>query len=879
MSEVLSFPRPDAMARRGWSQQELAEFYRVEAALVRAGLSIDSEQGLSDEAEPWFVFCRPDGAAIMHFARIGGRYLVASEVLDEPMWGSDFRSLINRVAERHPELLPLRHRGDGTRVTVHPAALLVALVAAAAVSLSSTDARASGWDGTGAGSAPVPPGEAPSAADATGSAEPEARENHRKQFEAIVFSAMIFAAFAAEEAEGRSETEGPAAPDGHPAAQYGASEPGSSAPADGATGAAGSGTMLGTAPAGATPPGSGSAAQTGASGTAQRAEAELTRDAVAQRAPVHGDAHADPEPDGRAPVWSGANAPSRSAASAPSAEAEPEHGAKSSSGAGAVERVGSSSGAAGETASQSQPQERGHPVQDAVSAASVWVSPAALRKPSDAVPEAGEGRGVGKGSDAPAVSGAGPAEAGRAPNHDRDDAPGRPNAHRGEPKGAGEADAAHQDDPAMTPASEHGGKPADPRPTGAAGNDKLDPREQGEPNSNASVQAAPVGQAKGAGADTSHPNDAGSLGKGLDDLGQSAGNGKDRTDPGEHSGSGLDASVQAASTGQATGVGADTTHPNAPGSQGRGLDNPGQSASNGKVDPAEHGGSAPEASGDSAPAAYGSGQGIRAEHAPAAGSPGKAAERPGQSVGDGKDKGDPSEHAGTVADASIEGAPTTHTTGKGVGAEHASTAGMLGKDKADPGQHSESGPDASIDGASVAHGAGKGAGPEHQPATASLGNDSDDPGQSAGHGKDKVDLGDHAGPPSNAPVDAVPGAVSTGRGSDDAGPLAATGRDKVDSGGQGGPKSGTPADVVPAAHAETGAANVSQPIAAEAPGRAKPLAAALDAHGNLVFASDTGHGPGHAPSHAPAEVGMHADVGLIGVPDHAGLPHHFDGHS
>ena len=93
MGAVISFFRPAATSQGGWSQQELAEFYRVEAALIRAGLQIGSERGLSDEGEPWFAFCRPDGDAIMHFARIDGSYVIASEVLDTPMWGGDFRNL------------------------------------------------------------------------------------------------------------------------------------------------------------------------------------------------------------------------------------------------------------------------------------------------------------------------------------------------------------------------------------------------------------------------------------------------------------------------------------------------------------------------------------------------------------------------------------------------------------------------------------------------------------------------------------------------------------------------------------------------------------------------------------------------------------------
>jgi collagen type I alpha len=85
MGAVISFFRPAPTTQGDWSQQELAEFYRVEAALIRAGMRITSEQGLSDEAEPWFVFCRLDGEAIMHFARIDGSYVVSSEALDHPI--------------------------------------------------------------------------------------------------------------------------------------------------------------------------------------------------------------------------------------------------------------------------------------------------------------------------------------------------------------------------------------------------------------------------------------------------------------------------------------------------------------------------------------------------------------------------------------------------------------------------------------------------------------------------------------------------------------------------------------------------------------------------------------------------------------------------
>src|SRR5579863_4682664 len=45
---------------RDWTQRELSEFYRVESALIQAGMALETERGVTDEGEPWFVFCRAD---------------------------------------------------------------------------------------------------------------------------------------------------------------------------------------------------------------------------------------------------------------------------------------------------------------------------------------------------------------------------------------------------------------------------------------------------------------------------------------------------------------------------------------------------------------------------------------------------------------------------------------------------------------------------------------------------------------------------------------------------------------------------------------------------------------------------------------------------
>ncbi|MBB5764685.1 hypothetical protein HNR01_004329 [Methylorubrum rhodesianum] len=196
MSTVIPLFRPASARQGNWSQQELAEFYRVEAALLRAGFSIASEHGLSDEGEPWFVFCRPDGDALIHFAKIDGSYLIASEALDRPVRGTDFRTLIDQIARLHPHLLPIP--ATGTTLVVHPAALLAALVAAVALSLSSEDAHAGPLvpGGEGVSSPPTSQGSEPAQGlpqSKVGSGSGD-RNTDRNQLEAIILSAMIFAA-------------------------------------------------------------------------------------------------------------------------------------------------------------------------------------------------------------------------------------------------------------------------------------------------------------------------------------------------------------------------------------------------------------------------------------------------------------------------------------------------------------------------------------------------------------------------------------------------------------------------------------------------------------------------------------------------------------
>jgi hypothetical protein len=128
--ENVSFLFASRARSRDWTSQELAEFYRVESALIQGGMRIITDRGLSDEGDPWFIFCRgDDGEPVVHFARIDGQYIIASPAYEGVARGLDFRSMVQDLISRH-KLAPV-NRPEKSNIFMHPAALLIVLVGTA----------------------------------------------------------------------------------------------------------------------------------------------------------------------------------------------------------------------------------------------------------------------------------------------------------------------------------------------------------------------------------------------------------------------------------------------------------------------------------------------------------------------------------------------------------------------------------------------------------------------------------------------------------------------------------------------------------------------------------------------------------------------------
>jgi hypothetical protein len=129
--------------QQDWTNIELAEFYRIEGSLIRIGISVETDRGLSDEGHPWFVFCRADtGDVILHLARLDGYYLAVSPAFGASARGPDFKSLIQSVIGTH---LKSAVTVKDTNVYTHPSAALIALVSICYFKMQSKDAVAAGF--------------------------------------------------------------------------------------------------------------------------------------------------------------------------------------------------------------------------------------------------------------------------------------------------------------------------------------------------------------------------------------------------------------------------------------------------------------------------------------------------------------------------------------------------------------------------------------------------------------------------------------------------------------------------------------------------------------------------------------------------------------
>ncbi len=116
--------------RHRWSNQDVAEIYRVSDILCRSGLSVELENGHTDEGDQWYAFCNSStGDVIVHIALIDDRYVADVCHLGVRFTGNSLSEIIDQFLNAYPVILPGNSGSKVTRVWMHPASGLAALVA------------------------------------------------------------------------------------------------------------------------------------------------------------------------------------------------------------------------------------------------------------------------------------------------------------------------------------------------------------------------------------------------------------------------------------------------------------------------------------------------------------------------------------------------------------------------------------------------------------------------------------------------------------------------------------------------------------------------------------------------------------------------------
>lgn len=130
-----SFRSFSRLAAKDWSNQELADLFRVKRLLDAAGVANEIDRGMTDEGDPWFLYCDVNGEVFIHLCRIDGVYVLDSPNLSRPLRGSDFNALIEEFTNRKansaattPDTRRVVNLDRNGKVFLHPSTMLAALV-------------------------------------------------------------------------------------------------------------------------------------------------------------------------------------------------------------------------------------------------------------------------------------------------------------------------------------------------------------------------------------------------------------------------------------------------------------------------------------------------------------------------------------------------------------------------------------------------------------------------------------------------------------------------------------------------------------------------------------------------------------------------------
>ena len=120
MSEDVVYLTDVRRHRADWSKKELGYLERAAHLVRKLGISVETDHGVTDEGEPWFVICDASSDEVLaHFCRTQGRYIACAPFLESSLVGHTFADLIERVLDRHAAIAALSSSKKDTIRPIH----------------------------------------------------------------------------------------------------------------------------------------------------------------------------------------------------------------------------------------------------------------------------------------------------------------------------------------------------------------------------------------------------------------------------------------------------------------------------------------------------------------------------------------------------------------------------------------------------------------------------------------------------------------------------------------------------------------------------------------------------------------------------------------
>jgi len=118
MSETVVYLTKARRICTDWSKEEFGYLQRAARSVRNRGICVETDHGVTDEGEPWFVICDASSDEVLvHFCRTQDKYIACAPFLESTLVGHTFADLIERFLDRHAAVAA---QSSGTNGDIRP---------------------------------------------------------------------------------------------------------------------------------------------------------------------------------------------------------------------------------------------------------------------------------------------------------------------------------------------------------------------------------------------------------------------------------------------------------------------------------------------------------------------------------------------------------------------------------------------------------------------------------------------------------------------------------------------------------------------------------------------------------------------------------------